>query len=320
MTTTEDTSEPVKVLDRLLSDFLPGVKRYADGERHGVFLAPKAPKISNLIRVPSWSWDKPGYEGTLNDPANPTVTMDVNGAYLAPLSGIHLAHGALEEDRDHRDGKAPGYYLIDAHKWSDPRIMSPLGKAALPASPRLGVPGQIWVTQPTLTYLQELTEAGYWPGTDIHASWTSEHQWRPTKWANWIKSCREDCIAAREEYPQDYQNLKRGYSQAISTIQKADTDTKRKSKVAHQDWALSIKAAHQANTHRKAWAMIRLGAPLLKFTKTDEITLAVEDYAYLTALDPTDPRVPFRFDNSGITLGAFKAKSWSRLDAPADTE
>lgn len=268
------------------------------------FWHPDPPAIYRQCRVPAWNWDRPGM-----DAVTERTVLDANGAFLAPLSGTELAHSSLvHTGADVSPYKPlPGYYRITAHPFSDPRLFSPLGLAPIPPTPRHRVP-LVWVAAPTVDLLHKISEAGQWPGVEIHDSWTGKNgdRCRLKDWAALIRDQRADALHASDA--ERYEAVKQGYSVAVQMMLGPTEGNASKSKILRPDWYHAIRAQHAANMWRKAWSLVsEEGIPVLGMGNVDEIEIATADLpAFLEYADR--PKAKVRFDPTGLQLGAFKVK------------
>ncbi len=262
---------------------------------------PKTPTIAKECRIPSWTWEREGM-GAISE----RIILDVNGAFMAPLSGTELAHGQLEQTgADVSTYKpAPGYYRIEAHGWSDPRIVNPLGLTPIPPTPRHRIP-LVWVAAPTVDLLHAISDAGFWPGVTVHDSWTSPDRCRASAWATHVREERALALLAGDTDRQEA--VKLGYSQAIQMMLGPKEGDPVKGSVIRPDWNHAIRAQHMANMWRKAWGCVLAGIPILGMQKRDEITLAEADFADWLEF-AMQPKSPVKWDDSGMQLGAFKIK------------
>jgi hypothetical protein len=258
------------------------------------FWRPKTPAIFEKVRIPSWTW-------TANDippVGTRVVTLDVNGAFLAPLSGTVLAHGVLEHTgRISGTPLLPGYYKIRFHPWQfGDGLPSPLGMA--PAGET------VWVTHYTFELLSQLTRDGLWPECDVLDSWTCEDKCRPSAWADWIRTERAAALLNKDRAR--YEAVKKGYSQAVQMML---TQPKQESRVisdVHRpDWHHAIRSAHFANTWRKARKALDAGCGPLVMGEVDEITVTEADFRKLFSGTPP----VLKLDSTGLILGAMKSKA-----------
>lgn len=289
----------IRALDALMNDHIP--RWYGIGPRW--YTDP--PAIDRQVRVPNWSWRHPDYEK--HDPAD-LVTLDVNGAYLAVLSGAKLSLSALKHTGPlkYPDHRLPGYYLVDVHRWQDTRIVSPLGDSKLGA--------KVWITAPTLEILQQLSGEN-WPETVVHDSWTAPEErngrghgvTRLANWAAWLKELREAALDSGD--PEYREDVKDAYGAAINMLLGNAEGADRKSKIRRPDWNRTIRAAHSANQWRKAWRSLARGCEVLAMGNTDELTYHHDHVEILAKLATEDPKAPIKFDLTGRQLGAFKIKA-----------
>lgn len=290
-------SDDIRALDALIHTHTPLLRKRQP------YWAPKPPTCHGDIRIPAWTWERDGL-GDIPD----RVTLDANGAFLAPLSGTEFAHGALErtgEDPGDPFKPAPGYYRIPAYRWADPRIVSPLGLQPLPPPKRPGQIPLVWVAAPTLKLLAELTEQGSWPGVEVVDSWTCPDRVRFATWAAWVRDERAAALLADDR--ERYDAVKLAYAQAIQMLLGTEDASEAKSKVRRPDWYHTVRAQHSANQWRKAWACTMAGVPVLAMGNVDELTFAASDFVHLLNLAAQE-KPPIRIDQSGLKLGAFKIK------------
>jgi hypothetical protein len=311
MTDQDDTPQPQKYrfLDALMSSHLPSRPR---GTRFPEPLwAADMPDLT--AHFPAYTWEREGFEHVTD-----RVLIDHNGSFMAPLSGTWFAHGGLVRTGAHADTRspAPGYHLIDVHRWSDPRMPSPLGgitgdvvkgaRTVERARGGVSVVRRAWVAAPTVELLHTLAEAGHWPDVTVYDSWTPQDGFKTRfeAWAKLLKKAREDAIAtgdpaakaAAKDGPGGYVRVFQMF------IRNADDP---KSIVNRPDWNHTIRAQHAANLWRKLWQLVNeTGIPVLRIRRTDEVFLSREGYEQL--LDTPD--APVKLDLTGIKLGAFKLK------------
>jgi hypothetical protein len=260
------------------------------------------PACVDQVRTPVWSWEHPDQPA----PGTPLVDLDVNGAYLAAIMNCEFAFDALEHGGPIRlpNGKyAPGYYLITNHGWPDRRFPSPMGSAELGS--------RVWVAQPTLTLLHELSEEGRWGGIEIHGQWTSPVAQRFRKWAEAVRDDRAMATRNAAAWPEDghaaavLKGIKDGYSIAVQLFRGPQEDHPAKSKVRRHDWYHAVHAMHAANLWRKVWALHVAGYTPVSMGSTDRVTYTPEIIHVTESAKP-----PVRFDQSGVALGAFKVTDY----------
>lgn len=270
------------------------------------------PAIDKEVRVPTLTWKNTRLFN--RTPEQDRITLDVNGAYLAFLSGVKLSLSGLEHTGPLHNPNVliPGYYLVDVYRWQDTRIVSPLGSGP--------VGRRVWVTAPTLELLHQLYLQEEWPEIEVHDSWTTqiERNDRPgvarlTAWAAWLKELRADAYHSGD--PQYREDVKDAYGAAINMFLGGEEGKDRKSKVRRPDWNKTIRAQHAANTWRKAWNSLRYGVDILNMGGTDTLTYSRADFEHLVELDYTIDKPPLKFDLAGLELGKFKIKE----DAPKPT-
>lgn len=282
--------------------------------RQPYWRAPISPASAKVL-VPSWNWTATHHEVPEGDEP---ITCDYNGAFLAAIGSVEIAHSQLKHvgteldpwDLDPR--KIPvGYYLIDVFHWGlDGSIVSPLGTSEI-----LKTAPQVWVAHPTLVLLLELLQEGALSELVISDAWVTEvkSSFRGPKtnpasgWIHRLKEARNgllDNIAKADTHEQiaaaeaRYDAFKEGYGAALSMML-----TGEKCKTRRPDWAHAVYAQHAATSWRKAWRFSLIG-PILAMGKTDELTVFKADLQ--TAI--TQDRPPVRWDNSGRMLGYLKEK------------
>jgi hypothetical protein len=297
-----------RALDGLLGPYMPTLRK--KGIKPRPLLHADPVPVEESVIVPGWDWSREGAEHF------DRIALDANAAFISPLSGTEFAHNRLVHTGPQEFNKLPGYWLIDAHSWPDSRIVSPLGQG-------IRARGRIWLATPTVALLAQLYESGHWPDLTVHDSWTPEFgaKVRFKEWAAWIRDSR-----AATFDPEDLearQHIKDGYSAAVtmmgglSETDRAEGTKRAKSKMRRPDWKTTIRAQSWANMWRKAWNCVQAGVPVMGMRETDELIFASEDVDFLKALDPGDKRTPLRFDQSGLTLGTFKEKSFLPAQAEA---
>ena len=289
---------PYRALAMLEHEYAPTVHRRTP------YWRPRPPACWRDVHLPAWNWVHPDYDTSLQ--MDMTV-VDAIGAFVAAASSATFAHGELVHRGALADyDKRPGYYRIDAHGWSDPRIPSPLGSADLPA--------KVWVAHPTMELLTQLSEAGYWPAIHIHDAWTADVSCRMREWATRIRNDRAEalrlvaaaraCGAEREVEMAEatYEAIKTGYSMAVQLMRGPAEGGKVKSAVRRPDWHDTIHAQHAASTWRKVWKCVVAGYVPVMMGSVDEVVWDTVDLRSLV-----DAGL-FPVDESGIQLGAFKVK------------
>lgn len=256
---------------------------------------PKVAPVSALVRLPAWDWQRD------DAPEGPTVAMDVNAAYLAACSSAQFGHGALYNTGPD-DFSLPGLYLIDAHPWTHPEIVSPLGTQPFDDD-------RVWVAQPTARLLDQLSRDGYWPAVQLHDAWTAATSCRLRRWTDAVSIDRSDALRGRAEgseyHTALYEAIKVGYAAAVQMMPGPAPDAKAKSPVRRPDWYQTVHAQHAASTWRKVWRSVLAGHGPVAMGSVDEARWTVAD---LEAIQ-THPEPLFRIDNSGHQIGAFKIKT-----------
>jgi len=259
-----------------------------------------------------WNWTRPAeYE-----PGAQEMILDANGAFLGAIGGVTIAHGELLHSGGFRYNPAPrdvlpGYYRIIVPHWSFPgTIVHPLGDSAT-----LECEVEVWIAAPTLVLLLELEDAGHLGALTITDSYTARTHTTFKSWSQRLKVVRTECLdrietAASPEQAQRaaarYESFKTGYSMALSMML-----TGTKCQTRRPDWAHTVYAQHAASQWRKAWRYTN-AAPLVGMGHVDEITILATDLHTALAL----PRPPFRYDQSGRSVGAMKIKSTGPVGGP----
>lgn len=311
MTTENDvTTNPrmfaaLRVLERQAPPLLYGHQPY--------WRAPVTPASRNVF-IPSWNWTSDHRELPEGDEP---ITLDINGAFLAALGSVQVAHSQLHHTGEidawglNPRGVLPGYYLIDTFQWAfDATIVSPLGNSA-----RLKNDGQIWVAHPTLVLLLELLAEGVIGHVIISDSFTAERRCDFREWNKRLKVARnglldniakadtEDAIAAAKLR---YRAFKEGYGAAFSMML-----TGERCQTRRPDWAHAVYAQHAATSWRKAWRFSTVG-PLLAMGEVDTITVLRADLQKAVL----SPKPPVKLDPSGRLLGHLKEKEQDQEDEP----
>lgn len=289
-TTTAPERDWYRALDMLTGPCAPKVKGRVP------FWRPVTPKAIAEVRLPQWSWEVPQ---TLRpwDPAD-TITLDVNAAYLAACSSAVFAHGQLVHDGP-ADLSAPGAYLIDAHHWNEPGIVSPLGTRPLRSD-------RVWVMQPTAKLLAGIPD--YWPGVTVYDAWTCPVSCRLRKWTEAVQAdripARRATVAGVPGAAAEYKRIKDGYSAAVEMMAGPAADAKAKAEIRRPDWYATVHAQHAASTWRKAFTAWLTGHGPVRMGAVDELEFLTSDIEAIMQL----PRPPFRFDPTGESLGALGVK------------
>lgn len=260
---------------------------------------------SAQVHIPTWDWT-----GIMDTPAGSTiVTLDTNGMYLAAIGTAEVAMfelaptGPLHTLPDRRH-VAPGYYLINVPNWAfSGTIVSPLGDKVADTHKRT-----LWVAGPTLALLIELYECGAIAEVTVRDSYTGKARTDLRPWNVALKQHRTAHLAlienahtapAKQEAKDRYKQFKEGYGQALSMMISG------KCEIHRPDWSHTVYAQASAAQWRKAWNYTETGHPLLSMGAVDAITVFADDLAKVMSR----PKPPFRVDDTGLKLGAFKTKS-----------
>lgn len=266
--------------------------------------APVTP-ASRDCYIPHWNWLSV-HEAPEGDD---TITLDANGAFLAAIGAVKVAHaqlqhlGAIHDLPEPRD-VAPGYYRVQVPTWAfSGTIVSPLGDSS-----RIQTEDSLWVAAPTLTLLIELYEQGALGSITIYDAWISTVTTEFREWSSTLRALRTtrlDTIAhaqtdaARSAAEDQYDAFKEGYSAALSMML-----TGEKCKTRRPDWTHTVYAHAAAAMWRKAWKWTDCGYPLISMGATDEITVLAEHLPQVMSR----PKPPFKYDPTGRQLGALKPK------------
>lgn len=291
-----------KALSLLENEHAPMLKRRSP------YWRPRPSPASRECHLPAWSWTHPDYS---DDLALDLTILDAVGAFVSAASSANFAHGALEHTGALPTPPSakilPGYYRIDAHMWSYPHIVSPLGAA--------DVEGKIWIAHPTMELLCQLADLGKWPALTIHDSWTCSSSVRLREWATAVNLARADALRALahaeahgtaeeiEAADDWYENgVKGGYAMAVQMMRGPAEDGPVKSAVKRPDWYDTIHAQHAASTWRKIWRVMDAGYIPVMMGAVDEVVYLTQDFENIVAdnlikLDPTR-----------VQLGAFRVK------------
>lgn len=274
-------------------------------------LPPIPAPAQSHVYVPSWTWT--GIHADEHAPED-TVTLDVNGSYMAALGGVDIAFshlkrwGPLDSMNINPRDVPPGYYRINAPGWAlGGTIVSPLGNDA---ERLVGKP--IWIAHPTLILLLELMGQNALAYFEIVDSWISDQRTNFRDWNRLLKQTRNALLDAVDEvHPNGapstckcgeaclrYRSFKEGYGAAFAMMR-----TGKNCGVRRPDWADAVYAQHAAARWRNAWRFSSVG-PLLFMGSTDELTVLRADLA--AALGKTSP--PLKLDTSGRLLGHYKIK------------
>jgi hypothetical protein len=282
-----DSVSTYRALDMLIRTHAPKVTGRVP------YWRPVPPPVTSRVQVPVWFWERKP-----NADEDPLCVLDANGSYLSAAASVEVAHGQLARSgRRQFDRNVPGYWLVDDHLWNlGQLVVSPIG-----TSRRGREDGRVWLTTPTVQLLAHLTEAGFWPGVDVHDSWTSRTRCRLRAWAGAVQQDRERALADGDA--DLYARVKLGYSQAVTMM-----GTEGKSLLHRPDWALAIRAQAAASCWRAAWGAWLVGAPPVAMRKVDEVVFPRSRVmAWWGATVDGDP-TPVRIDLTGRKLGTFKPK------------
>lgn len=296
------------------ADMLEGDQRPVTSRRNPLYKAAGIPAqlLQEGAYLPAWNWQHP----RKHTPNTEVIDLDVNAAYLAAASGAPFAHGGHDHTGPQADLQVarPGYYKIDAHHWQVDIIVSPLGSA------NVGADGMVWVAAPTVVLLAELAEQGYWPGLDIHDSYTAPVACRLRKWTDAIKADRASVLDDLRFDPDDkdakeqYLALKNGYAVAIEMLA-TPYGAEKKSRYYRPDWFDTIHAQHAASTWRKAWKAALMGNSPVAMGDVDELTFTPADLAEIMSM----AKPPFKIDETGAALGSLKTKRVYALPGTPET-
>jgi hypothetical protein len=312
-TETEAGQQPMYRALRLLERVAPPTLYNRDPYWRAPLTPPSKP---GAVLVPSRNLR--GIRSTDTPATEKSITVDINGAFLAAVGSVDVAHsqlfqtGRLDALDIHPRHVWPGYYRITVPHWAfDATLVSPLGDSA-----RLETEKQVWVAHPTLVLLLELLAEGSIGDLDIHEAWVTEKRCNFRAWNAQLKVVRTRILDMRDAATTDaevihaaaqYKSFKEGYGAAFSMML-----TGEKCKARRPDWAHAVYAQHAASAWRKAWRFTAIG-PMLHMGFVDQFTVLESDLQ--TAI--TTPKTPpFRWDATGRTLGHVKRKE----DAPEPTQ
>lgn len=269
--------------------------------------------IVQVAHVPTVNWGPKDVEQDVPE-GMALREIDINGAYVAAATSGTFAHCALEHTGPMgvpAGAPAPGYYLVDAHKWQAGAPGSPLG----PGRPRLTAEGRVWISHPVYGHLRDLTlgakwgaRPGHWPGCEIYDSWTSD----PCRLNTWAENIRDQRAAAIVQGDKGRSEaLKIAYSQAVQMWSTPPdpkgtpwAEKKKKNKAYRPDWFHALRSQHAMNIWRRAYQAVILGHPPIRIWDTDRITITEPNLLALLGL--SQQPAPIRMDQTGITLGMFK--------------
>jgi hypothetical protein len=238
------------------------------------------------------------------DHDGPLHGYDLNKAYLSAYAVVELPVGSLTHHKSGAGGDAfdgsPGIWRVKLSPWQYVDLLpDPAGYA-----PTLE-DGSRWLTTPTLTLLQQLTERGDYGGFEVLEYWGLGAGRRVTrKWAELINDVASAgrpvvAYAAKQVYKQTYGMWARS------------------GRVARPDWRAFIIATARCNLWRKMDKALRTNIMGVQQTlQTVSFTEAAEQapmrvetdcvfYAGITNWERDAPP-GFKLDESGIKLGHFK--------------
>lgn len=271
----------------------------------GPFWRPPIHPVSHKVFIPSWTW-----QNLIADDDPDTITLDVNGAFMAAIGTVKIAMGGLQPlgqplDATDLDPRKiwPGYYQVSMSHWAFAgTLVSPLGTEDVPPPGR-----RFWIAAPTLELLLELLLEGSIGELNIHDALVCSKQGDFRAWNAALKTVRDarlDDIAKAETDGKKlvakvaYKKFKEGYSSALSIMLTGNGGMTRR-----PDWAHTVYARHAAASWRKAWKFSAVG-PVLAMGRTDELTVTRTDLT--SAIQSLRP--PIKLDPSGRILGHYKEK------------
>lgn len=283
MTDTEDKTP--RLLAMLEGELLPSVRGRKAYKR-----PPQPPEtVLRQVRTPAWKWHYTGAD-LASMLGQKLVTVDANAAYLSAASSVVVARDGLRHTGPWvKYERHPGFYqlMVDEDAWQDLRLVSPLGTADYRPV--------IWLSEPTVTLLQELVRADMWPALVIIDSWTSPEGARMTKWTDHLRELRADLILGGTT--SEYDRFKLAYSQAVQMLKGSPLCM-----ICRPDWYHAIHAQHTANIWRKAWKTALAGCGPVSAGSVDALTYT-ED-AFMRTQQAQPPLL--RLDQSGLSFGTFK--------------
>ncbi|MFA5442152.1 MAG: hypothetical protein WC288_02500 [Candidatus Paceibacterota bacterium] len=261
------------------------------------FYAPPLPGMTDAAWVVTgYAWQR--------EHAGPVLSLDRSGAWISGASSTTVAHGALEHTGDAvPDVSRPGYYLLDAYRWTEDGMPSPLGS--------LNPPDQVWVPHPTAQLLAQLSREGRWPDATPVDSYTGDPV-RLTSWVEWVARMRADIIDEYGRDSEEYISVKRSYGMAMSMMLGTKDESMRtewRCKLRRPDWTHSIQSQASATLWRtadKAQTIAPEHAPVA-LRNVDELVIPPGALSALTA--PRDPRPVITIDETGRALGTYKVKT-----------
>lgn len=309
-------ARPPRLLDLFLTELHP--KRQGLAPRW-LGAKPAAGSPQKLYREPNLSWTLPESAPVALPSWEQVIELDVNGAFLAPLSSTYLGfHDLSPTGPLPFVGASAGYWKIGPYEWADWRIGSPLGKNASKAGG--------WYPTPLVELLVKLERLDKGPEVEILDSCLSVDpdgqlsHFKPTAWAERLGELRRPLVAAlraAETHGDQgdlraalarYRDFKVSYSQAIQLLPGPKEGAKSKARVRRRDWYDTIRGAHKARTWFKAWSLAKAGMQPVAMDTTDTITIPLEYYLNLQSLQRADrtPKGCPKIDPTGLQLGAMK--------------
>ncbi|MFE9459502.1 transcriptional regulator [Streptomyces californicus] len=259
-----------KAAEELVKRAIPHAMRLFNqtrvGARYDVVAYPPLPDIfsrsspdtSDQIWEARPNWERPGAGPT---EAGPVAVLDINGAYLSALK-THLPLGALQHQTGApHDRRRSGFYRITPPEWEHGAYLpNPLGH-------RLE-PGPLWVTEPTLRLILQLSE-GTAPLCDpplIHESYTSgSTEGLLEKFRTLLRDARATALHHNDEVTLGY--VKSMYSKFVSTM----GDSTHNRELHRPDWMHIIRSQAFANLWRKAHNAHTDGLTVVRLCGTDEL-------------------------------------------------
>lgn len=271
-------------------------------------IAPGLRGVFAAAHVPAISYGAKDYEAHLPE-GTALVEVDANGAFVAAATSARFAHCALEPTGPTQlpeSGQiAPGYYLVDVHKWQLGAPGSPLG-AQRPRSSQVWVPHTVAQHLRDLTYGGSWTPGGHWPDCTVHDSWTSD----PVPFYDWAAAVRDTRAAFKRCGDADaVQRIKIAYSQAVQMWSTPPDPKgtprdkqKKKNRAWRPDWYHALRGQHAMNMWRRAYQASLAGHAPVRVYDTDRMVF--EEHHLLAILRAE--KSPIRLDETGIELGTFK--------------
>jgi hypothetical protein len=265
------------------------------------------PAAVEQVRIRNWSFKREDYTG-------PAVVLDRSAAWPSAASSVTVAHGALKHTGPIEDLKsgtlAPGVYLVQAQRWDEKALPSPL--------PGVDPGARVWVPAPRMKLLRDLAEAGRWADSTALDSYVGQPV-RLSKWAGYFGELRRYAreIHGRGSLPDEVVKIAFGQAMGLlngSWVDDPETgEAKRvwKCKARRRDWRLSVEDQSAVNLWRAADECQRLApdAGPLGMRNMDELIIPSAALERVTSEQPGGLRPAIRIDESGIQYGTFKTKS-----------